>query len=103
MNEYINIGQMVNTRTLSHSPLTTLRVLNNKFSLFCVYKMKNVTITTTIMMLLAVLSFIRAILTVLHFHLISSFVLSKPPGRKMVVLERTKKKVGPNPSLCFYF
>ena len=65
--------------------------------------MKNVTITTTIMMLLAVLSFIRAILTVLHFHLISSFVLSKPPGRKMVVLERTKKKVGPNPSLCFYF
>ena len=37
-----------------------------------------------IRMLLMVMSIIRCIFTIVHFHLICNFVNSKPPGRKMV-------------------
>ena len=35
-------------------------------------------------MLLCVLSMIRCVFTIIHFHLVYDFVKSRPPGRKMV-------------------
>ena len=47
-------------------------------------RLKSEKLVSLIRMLLLAISLCRALLTVGHFFLISSFVLSRPPGRKMV-------------------
>ena len=42
-------------------------------------------ISVSLQMFLVIVSFIRAVLIPFHFYLISNFVFSKPPGRKMVL------------------
>ena len=45
------------------------------------------------MMMLTLLSSLRGLLTILHAYLIADFVHSKPPGRKMVSVMVTVKKM----------